>query len=458
MNMKKIIGVLVAAVLGISAMMLPTYAEETNTITYNLVSTTYTTAPGTVTYTASLFADADVANQNGVIQIYLKTPATVDPASAKWTVTGYTFNTRNHWFNYQNLIDGTRLNELGASTWVSTDKDTGSLIQIPLNKTGINTIDAERLYIDVKVTCNHYNTTDKHADVNAAIAYNYNTTMTVDTNNDTIADAYANNVYADGAWNATAVALETIKTEYTKASTVVDKRFPFATNIDMLGGTNILAYLENDKNNLIGNGESYNYVIRTINDILQNYNDVTFTFKTATEDIVYEDKVGYYYKKDADDTYLVFDQHLYDTTAPYFYDWNKYNLFSGALVVNENLTMTLNDIDAFEVGGNSISFTWDDIVNGTNINDYATFLANMQLKTSALWFWDTLEITYTNTCEDDVSSAAGAVVEEEVIEEEPVVEEEIPVEENPKTGNTPIAFGVVPVALAAAAIIAKKSK
>ena len=81
----------------------------------------------------------------------------------------------------------------------------------------------------------------------------------------------------------------------------------------------------------------------------------------------------------------------------------------------------------------------------------------MQLKTSALWFWDTLEITYTNTYEDDVSSAAGAVVEEEVIEE-PVVEEEIPIEENPKTGNTPIAFGVVPVALAAAATIAKKSK
>ena len=70
--------------------------------------------------------------------------------------------------------------------------------------------------------------------------------------------------------------------------------------------------------------------------------------------------------------------------------------------------------------------------------------------------------------------------EEEYVEEEPEEEEEEPVEEeeeeeepeeeeeeeeeapaaveSPKTGNAPIAAAVIPVALAAAAIVAKKSK
>ena len=503
MNMKKIIGVLVAAVLGISAMMLPACAEETNTITYNLVNTTYTTAPGTVTYMASLFADANVANQNGVIQIYLKTPATVDPASAKWTVTGYTFNTRNHWFNYQNLVDGTRLNELGASTWVSTDKDTGSLIQIPLNKTGINTIDAERLYIDVKVTCNHYNTTDKHADVNAAIAYNYNTTMTVDTNNDTIADAYANNVYADGAWNTTAVALETIKTEYTTATTVVDKRFPLMTTINPYTDTsltyisngkndvylyigtenisgnysNILSYLEANEYSLVDKDKSYINAVPVINDILANYSNVIFTFNTATENVLYEENVGYYYNEKGKDTYKKFDQHLYnlygDENTEYVYsssyDWSDYNLFTGALIVNGNLSMSLNDINVFNYGKNSLSFNWEDIINGEVVNNYAYYLNKLQLATSTTWFWDSLTITYSNEEAEDVSSDAGVAAEEDIIEdeivEEPIVETETPivedtpvVEENPATGNVPIAMSVIPVALAAVAMIIKKQK
>ncbi len=54
------------------------------------------------------------------------------------------------------------------------------------------------------------------------------------------------------------------------------------------------------------------------------------------------------------------------------------------------------------------------------------------------------------------------VTEEEVVEEEEV-EEEVEVEEtpevsNPTTGNSPIALAVIPVALAAAAVVAKKAK
>lgn len=46
---------------------------------------------------------------------------------------------------------------------------------------------------------------------------------------------------------------------------------------------------------------------------------------------------------------------------------------------------------------------------------------------------------------------------EEPVVEEPVVEPETPVE-SPKTGNAPVAMAVIPVALAAAAVVAKKSK
>ena len=62
---------------------------------------------------------------------------------------------------------------------------------------------------------------------------------------------------------------------------------------------------------------------------------------------------------------------------------------------------------------------------------------------------------------DDEELTEEEVVTEEVIEEEeePVVEEEPEVEvENPTTGNSPIALAVIPVALAAAAVVAKKAK
>lgn len=68
--------------------------------------------------------------------------------------------------------------------------------------------------------------------------------------------------------------------------------------------------------------------------------------------------------------------------------------------------------------------------------------------------------------EEIVDEEIPAEEEEEIPAEEeevPAEEEEVPAEEeapveNPTTGNSPIALAVIPVALAAAAVVAKKIK
>ena len=89
----------------------------------------------------------------------------------------------------------------------------------------------------------------------------------------------------------------------------------------------------------------------------------------------------------------------------------------------------------------------------------------MKLATSNTWYWDNLTVVLTAAAADDATSDAGVEaddeelaeeeVEEEVVEE--VVEEEVEVEvSNPTTGNASVALAVIPVALAAAAVVAKK--
>jgi hypothetical protein len=65
-----------------------------------------------------------------------------------------------------------------------------------------------------------------------------------------------------------------------------------------------------------------------------------------------------------------------------------------------------------------------------------------------------------------VAFAEGTPSDEVTLDDEPTVEEpvdtepetEVPVAPNPSTGNSAVALAVVPVALAAAAIVAKKRK
>ena len=266
--------------------------------------------------------------------------------------------------------------------------------------------------------------------------------------------------------------------------------------------SNILDYLSRDSFNLSANGKSYLNVVPVINDVIANYDDVTFTFNTAadglnkvkidyTTDAGTVTMAGLAYDANGDKTFTKFTQHLYNlygdeateyVYAPTTYDWSTYNLWAGALVVNGTLTMSLQDTNVFDYGATTLSFNWTDAIDGAVVHEYATYLTKMQLATSSVWYWDSLDITGAASEDEDVKAEAGVEAEEDVIEEdveedvieedieedvveedveedvvvdEPVVEE-VPVVENPGTGNAPVALAVIPVALAAAAVVAKK--
>ena len=155
------------------------------------------------------------------------------------------------------------------------------------------------------------------------------------------------------------------------------------------------------------------------------------------------------------------------------------NLFEGAIVVNSNLTMQLNQVDKFTWNNDTLTFDWDTITSDGKITDAKTFLTSMLLYTPVDWYWDTLIVEVDKEAVEDIAAGAGledeseeiilvnpetsetlpAITEpietiDEAIVEEPV-EDTIVSVESPKTGN-PTAIGLIPVALAAAAIIAKR--
>jgi hypothetical protein len=193
-----------------------------------------------------------------------------------------------------------------------------------------------------------------------------------------------------------------------------------------------------------------------------------------------------------DSSNLPFDPGVYFTNPAI-----NYNLFQGALIVNNTLSMQLADTDVFNYNANSLSFDYADFAAKAygNYNSYLDLIWSMQLATSVPWYWDSMTINYLNTESDTADTGAGTTSEDEVLPddtddaaldadldaldaidepeapvEEPavVVEEPVVVDEpaaapaepaaNPQTGNAPIALAVIPVALAAAAIIAKKRK
>ena len=197
--------------------------------------------------------------------------------------------------------------------------------------------------------------------------------------------------------------------------------------------------------------------------------------------------------------YTKFTQHLYNgmVADDYFagentgylgLDWAGYNLFQGALVINENLTMSLADTAMFDWQETSVSFDWDAIADASQTNNaYAMYIQSLELATSVDWYWASMDVILTAGAVDDATSDAEAkaddetldeeviedeVIEEEIVEEEIVedeeveeeVEEEVVEEEveeevevsNPTTGNASVALAVIPVALAAAAVVAKK--
>ncbi len=276
---------------------------------------------------------------------------------------------------------------------------------------------------------------------------------------------------------------DAIKTGYVKA-----------TNNDE---NNVLAALSSRK----AGGNYYTKPVAVINDAIANHDNVVFTFTsyngyvgTAKSHIVNQwvnvDQ-GYDYKtSDYDWHNPTFGQHLYTNLADAYslFDSNEYdqygsyssawgiNLFTGAVVVNSGLTMQLSDTDIFNWGNNTLSFDWFDITDEGKITDAKTFLTSMLLYTPTDWYWDTLTVVVSDDEDEAIDAGEGLDGEgdviddeepaEDVVEEEPtedVVEEPAetdaaPVETapSPATGNAPVALAVIPVALAAAAVVAKK--
>ncbi|MDE7302413.1 MAG: hypothetical protein K2N60_03730 [Oscillospiraceae bacterium] len=296
----------------------------------------------------------------------------------------------------------------------------------------------------------------------------------------------------------------------------------------------IIWYLENAK--VLPDGKSYKNVKAVLNDAVENYDGVTFTFNTAVQNVrfavvsgsrlnptikatfkTYDEaktelalKVntdasgnGGAYKYDQAthyimglyaenswegvDTYTAFGEHTYDwyyapeTTGYTGYDWGGANLFAGALIVNEYLTMSLSNTEYFDWTKTSVSFDWESIMdNAATTNNYATYIQSMKLATSTIWFWDSMDVVLTVGEADDVSADAGVTADDATLDDDdddivadddddqpadddddepaPVVDEPVaaPVATNPPTGNASVALAVIPVALAAAAIVAKK--
>ncbi len=241
------------------------------------------------------------------------------------------------------------------------------------------------------------------------------------------------------------------------------------------------------------------YAAVAINDLLANYNDVTVTFKTATDGV--DTNAGTNetapYKQSWQNMwdagivdYTVFGQNMYgmwgdDATGFYGipgFNWTNSNLFSAALVVNGDLTMAYNDVVAMEYGKKEITFNLTDILNASGYGQagapgygssmYTGYVRTMQLMTTTDWYWDSVTFNGTQiAAAGDAGAGEGMEDAGDSLEETPVettVAEIIvapeettaapAVEALPETGSAPIALAVIPVAVAAAAIVAKKRK
>lgn len=215
------------------------------------------------------------------------------------------------------------------------------------------------------------------------------------------------------------------------------------------------------------NGNYYTKPLAVINDAIANENNVRFTFnsyKGKIKDNRVYTGLDYNWKSD------LFGQHLYPyydglTYGSYSNSWNV-NLFTGAIVINSDITMQLNDTDAFNWSDSALSFDWESICGG-KVTDAKTFITSMLLYTPVDWYWDSLEVrVLEDEYTEDVSCGEGMEsneddIFEEIIEEDIVTEvEEVPVveEESPKTGNSTatIFSAMILLGLAGGALLARE--
>lgn len=179
-----------------------------------------------------------------------------------------------------------------------------------------------------------------------------------------------------------------------------------------------------------------------------------------------------------------FSQHLYGESAKDHFqdfqtdDYSNYgshstlwgvNLFNGALVINQNITMQLNQTSVFQWDYDTLTFDWFTLTDEGKITRANQLLNTMLLYTPTDWFWDQLVVTVAAAEADNVEAGEGLDGEGDTLDEDPAdlgdIEDVEPEPEpapepapapNPTTGNAPVALAVIPVALAAAAVVAKK--
>jgi hypothetical protein len=140
--------------------------------------------------------------------------------------------------------------------------------------------------------------------------------------------------------------------------------------------------------------------------------------------------------------------------------------------------MQLADTEMFSYNATSLVFDYQALKDNAyaSYNNTLNMIYSMKLATSVPWYWDSMTISFAAATDDTADSDAGTSSEDEPLPEEPAdapaeevetlpAETEAPATEapvapaaNPGTGNAPVALAVIPVALAAAAIIAKKRK
>ncbi|MDE7293012.1 MAG: hypothetical protein K2N72_01160 [Oscillospiraceae bacterium] len=258
-------------------------------------------------------------------------------------------------------------------------------------------------------------------------------------------------------------------------------------------------------------GKYYTNPVAVLNDAIANNENVVFEFKSYNGYVAtaktalftgwaldvdraygyqvcqydwYNPTFGQHLYTNLDNSYSLMGSTEFDMYGSYSSAWAQ-NLFTGAIVVNSGLTMQLSDTDKFNWGSDTLSFDWFTITDEGKVTEAKTFLTKMLLYTPVDWYWDSLTVTVGNLETDEVEPGAGALDDGDeiddggdeividpvdtiddpvVVDTEPVVVTEAPVTEatpvapvsSPKTGNAPVALAVIPVALAAAAVVAKK--
>lgn len=266
----------------------------------------------------------------------------------------------------------------------------------------------------------------------------------------------------------------------------------------------------------------YKNVSAVINDMVANYDDVVFTFNTATDNVISEAWLagkeswignavnfpGYYVTNVpgteswmGDSQFKSFPQHLYNlfgdegTGYTYSDSYAFNNLFNAALVANNGYTMNQSTVTPFEYSKTSVSFSWSDLTGGNSFVSPASAVQTLQLATSSEWYWDSMDVAAYVLAADDASTDAGIeddgadldegedaaeddtvadddaaddVADDDVADDDvadDVADDDVAADDtvaddttdaNPATGNAPIALAVIPVALAAAAVVAKK--